>query len=148
MRSKAARIRCCRLVLQQIPNEDGQHHSVSALMKGAVARGGPSRQAARSNEAGTSSHRSASDPLSVQQKGRHQPSRRLVDRNLHPEPRTPRIQQFPQNGPVGVLKPYCTSVRTRRSLHKDAPASGPVQRSGVLSSRAILGGLHHHYARV
>ena len=35
-----------------------------------------------------------------------------------------------------------------RSLHKDAPASRPVQRSGVISSRAILGGLHHHYARV
>ena len=43
---------------------------------------------------------------------------------------------------------YYNSVRTHRSLHKDAPASRPVQRSGVISSRAILGGLHHHYARV
>jgi transposase InsO family protein len=43
---------------------------------------------------------------------------------------------------------YCNRVRTHRSLHKDAPASRPVQRSGVISSRAILGGLHHHYARV
>src|SRR4249919_3703391 len=43
---------------------------------------------------------------------------------------------------------YYNGVRTHRSLHKDAPASRPVQRSGVLSSRAILGGLHHHYARV
>ena len=33
-------------------------------------------------------------------------------------------------------------------VDKDAPASRPVQRSGVISSRAILGGLHHHYARV
>ena len=43
---------------------------------------------------------------------------------------------------------YYNSVRTHRSLHKDAPASRPVQRSGVISSRAILGGLHHHYSRV
>ena len=35
-----------------------------------------------------------------------------------------------------------------RSLDKDAPVSRPVQRTGVISSRAILGGLHHHYARV
>jgi hypothetical protein len=26
--------------------------------------------------------------------------------------------------------------------------SRPIQRTGVISSRAILGGLHHHYARV
>jgi transposase InsO family protein len=39
---------------------------------------------------------------------------------------------------------YYNSVRTHRSLHKDAPASRPVQRSGVISSRAILGGLGTH----
>jgi hypothetical protein len=38
--------------------------------------------------------------------------------------------------------------RTHRSLNKDAPISRPVQRTGVINSRAILGGLHHHYARV
>ncbi len=43
---------------------------------------------------------------------------------------------------------YYNDVRTHRSLHKDAPVSRPVQRTGVISSRAILGGLHHHYARV
>jgi hypothetical protein len=32
--------------------------------------------------------------------------------------------------------------------NKDAPVSRPVQRTGVISSRAILGGLHHRYARV
>jgi hypothetical protein len=50
-----------------------------------------------------------------------------------------------------VLKSYAdyyTRVRTHRSLNKDAPVSRPVQRTGVISSRAILGGLHHHYARV
>jgi hypothetical protein len=35
----------------------------------------------------------------------------------------------------------------RRSLNKDAPVSRPVQRTGVISSAAILGALHHHYAR-
>src|SRR3981081_1433346 len=43
---------------------------------------------------------------------------------------------------------YYTSVRPRRSLHKDAPIFRPIQRSGLISSHAILGGLHHHYARV
>ena len=43
---------------------------------------------------------------------------------------------------------YYNSVRTHRSLNKDAPISRPVQRTGVISSRAILGGLHHRYARV
>jgi Integrase core domain len=43
---------------------------------------------------------------------------------------------------------YYNGVRAHRSLNKDAPASRPVQRTGVISSRAILGGLHHRYARV
>jgi transposase InsO family protein len=43
---------------------------------------------------------------------------------------------------------YYNGVRTHRSLDKDAPVFRPVQRTGVISSRAILGGLHHHYARV
>jgi transposase InsO family protein len=43
---------------------------------------------------------------------------------------------------------YYNDIRTHRSLDKDAPISRPVQRTGVIRSRAILGGLHHHYARV
>jgi hypothetical protein len=38
--------------------------------------------------------------------------------------------------------------RTHRSLNKDAPVSRSVQRTGVIRSGAILGGLHHHYARI
>jgi len=43
---------------------------------------------------------------------------------------------------------YYNSVRTHRSLNKDAPVARPIQRTGVVSSRAILGGLHHRYDRV
>ena len=43
---------------------------------------------------------------------------------------------------------YYNNIRTHRSLDKDAPISRPVQRTGILSSHAILGGLHHHYVRV
>jgi transposase InsO family protein len=43
---------------------------------------------------------------------------------------------------------YYNGVRTHRSLNKDAPVSRSVQRTGVISSSAILGGLHHHYRRV
>jgi transposase InsO family protein len=49
-----------------------------------------------------------------------------------------------------ILKSYADyySDRTHRSLNKDAPVSRQIQRTGVISSRAILGGLHHRYARV
>src|SRR5258707_3618660 len=43
---------------------------------------------------------------------------------------------------------YYNSVRTHRSLQKDAPISRPVQRTGLLCSLAILGGLHHQYVRI
>src|ERR1700688_2369035 len=43
---------------------------------------------------------------------------------------------------------YYNCDRTRRSLNKDAPVSRPVQRTGLLSSLAILGGLHDHYVRI
>ena len=43
---------------------------------------------------------------------------------------------------------YYNDIRTHRSLDKDAPVSRPVQRIGVINSRSILGGLHHHYSRI
>jgi transposase InsO family protein len=50
-----------------------------------------------------------------------------------------------------ILKSYAryyNGVRTHRYLNKDAPVSRSVQRDGVIRSRAILGGLHHHYSRI
>jgi hypothetical protein len=32
-------------------------------------------------------------------------------------------------------------------LNKDAPVTRQIQRIGNIKSYAILGGLHHHYAR-
>jgi transposase InsO family protein len=43
---------------------------------------------------------------------------------------------------------YYNDIRTHWSLDKDAPLSRPVQRTGIISSRPILGDLHHHYVRV
>ena len=43
---------------------------------------------------------------------------------------------------------YYNEIRTHRSLDKDAPVTRPVQRVGIISSRAVLGGLHHHYGRI
>ena len=43
---------------------------------------------------------------------------------------------------------YYNEIRTHRSLDKDAPVTRPVQRVGIISPRAVLGGLHHRYARV
>jgi hypothetical protein len=33
-------------------------------------------------------------------------------------------------------------------LHKDAPIFRSVQQIGLIRSRPILGGVHHHYVRV
>ena len=38
---------------------------------------------------------------------------------------------------------YYNETRTHLALDKDAPVSRPVQRTGVVRSLAILGGLHH-----
>jgi hypothetical protein len=43
---------------------------------------------------------------------------------------------------------YCNDVRTHRSLDKNAPVSRPVQRTGIIKSHAILGGLRRHYVRI
>ena len=43
---------------------------------------------------------------------------------------------------------YYNEIRTHRSLDKDAPVSRAVQRTGVITSNPILGGLHRHYVRV
>ena len=43
---------------------------------------------------------------------------------------------------------YYNDIRTHRSLDKDVPISRPVQRTGSISSRKVLGGLHHHYMRI
>ena len=40
---------------------------------------------------------------------------------------------------------YYNDIRTHRSLDKDAPVSRPIQRTGVITSNPILGGLYHHY---
>jgi transposase InsO family protein len=42
---------------------------------------------------------------------------------------------------------YYNNFRTHRSLNKDGPVYRPAQRIGSIKSHAILGGLHHHYAR-
>src|SRR6266403_4020097 len=42
---------------------------------------------------------------------------------------------------------YYNDIRRHRSLDKDAPLSRQIQRIGSIKSHAILGGLHHHYAR-
>ena len=49
---------------------------------------------------------------------------------------------------LGAYAGYYNDIRTHRSLDKDAPVSRPVQPTGIISSHAILGGLHHHYVRV
>jgi len=52
----------------------------------------------------------------------------------------------------GVLDEYINNYynvsRTHMSLEKDSPVHRPVQASGKIVSKPILGGLHHIYSRV
>ena len=43
---------------------------------------------------------------------------------------------------------YYNDIRTHWSLAKDAPVPRAVHQTGIITSRAILGGLHHHYVRI
>jgi transposase InsO family protein len=50
-----------------------------------------------------------------------------------------------------ILKAYAryyNDIRTHWSLDKDAPLPRQVQRTGIINSHAVLGGVHHHYVRV
>jgi hypothetical protein len=49
-----------------------------------------------------------------------------------------------------ILKSYAdyfNCVRKHRSLNKDASVTRQIQRIRSVKSHAVLGGLHHHYAR-
>jgi hypothetical protein len=39
-------------------------------------------------------------------------------------------------------------VRTHRALNQDSPIHRAVQRTGAITSRPVLRGLHHQYCRV
>jgi transposase InsO family protein len=43
---------------------------------------------------------------------------------------------------------YYNSSRTHRTLNQDAPIHRTVETIGTITSRPILGGLHHHYCRI
>ena len=43
---------------------------------------------------------------------------------------------------------YYNQARTHRSLNKDAPFHGAIQRFGTITSVSFLGGLHHQYSRI
>jgi transposase InsO family protein len=43
---------------------------------------------------------------------------------------------------------YYNELRTHRSLTKDSPVHRVVERLGTITSRPILGGLHHQYCRI
>jgi hypothetical protein len=39
-------------------------------------------------------------------------------------------------------------LRIHRSLNKDSPFPRSIDRIGIITSQAILGGLHHQYCRI
>src|SRR6478672_9230496 len=50
-----------------------------------------------------------------------------------------------------VLKAYTAyynATRTHLGIDKDAPNRRPIERCGVIVANAVLGGLHHRYARI
>src|SRR5499427_9937602 len=49
---------------------------------------------------------------------------------------------------LGRYAAYYNGSRIHRSLNKDAPFSRGIEHLGVITSRPILGGLHHQYCRI
>jgi Integrase core domain len=43
---------------------------------------------------------------------------------------------------------YYNASRIHRSLNKDAPLPRAIEHLGVITSRPVLGGLHHQYCRI
>jgi transposase InsO family protein len=49
---------------------------------------------------------------------------------------------------VGRYAAYYNESRIHRSLDKDAPFHRAIEHLGVITSRPVLGGLHHQYCRI
>jgi transposase InsO family protein len=49
---------------------------------------------------------------------------------------------------LGEFAAYYNESRTHRALSKDAPVHRAIERLGDITSRPILGGLHHQYCRI
>jgi transposase InsO family protein len=58
------------------------------------------------------------------------------------------VDHFVVWGETHLRRILRTYALLQRSLDKDAPAVRPIQRTGLINSHAILGGLHHHYVRI
>ena len=51
-------------------------------------------------------------------------------------------------GVLATYADYYNELRTHRSLTKDTPFHRIVEQFGTITSRPILGGLHHQYYRI
>src|SRR6202022_1209933 len=90
----------------------------------------------------------ATDPACSERR-HHQPCRRSHERKLGGQTKDDADKEPREERSCGRSQTLLyNGVRTHRSLNKDAPVSRSVQRAGVISSSAILGGLHHHYGRI
>jgi hypothetical protein len=49
---------------------------------------------------------------------------------------------------LGEYAAYYNGLRTHRALNQDAPVHRAIERIGVVTSRPVLGGLHHQYCRI
>ena len=49
---------------------------------------------------------------------------------------------------LGEYAGYYNGSRTYRALNQDAPVHRPVQSIGAITSRPVIGGLHHQYCRI
>jgi transposase InsO family protein len=51
-------------------------------------------------------------------------------------------------GVLGEFAAYYNESRTHRALNQDAPIHRAIERLGAITSRPVLGGLHHQYCRI
>src|SRR5262249_27076653 len=49
---------------------------------------------------------------------------------------------------LGEFVAYYNKSRSHRALSEDAPVHRGIERLGAITSRPVLGGLHHQYCRI
>jgi hypothetical protein len=110
----------------------GPGHCVWPGLRAAVARHGHSGQADRA-------------PIAVAE-----PVRRETDRHDPPGMSRPhdRVREAHLRRILDKYAAYYDESRIHGSLDKDAPFHRAIEHLGVITSRPVLGGLHHQYCRI
>jgi hypothetical protein len=72
----------------------------------------------------------------------------MTRHKLHHATDTLVLGEAPLRWILGEFVAYYNKSRTHRALSQDAPVHRAIERLGAITSRPVLGGLHHQYCRI